>query len=150
MVNRQRIRTFVLGGLVGALAGILLAPRSGRELRGSLANRAGEARERGRETYFEAQERLQERLAESREGSPRQPARGPEHETGPGVASPGAPPEAFREPPRLREVSGEDFHREAPDTRSEELRRKVEQTRARLRQRLDGPPKTGPGEDRET
>src|SRR5829696_4316103 len=56
VLNRQRLRTFVLGGAVGALVGILLAPRSGKELRGSLANRAGEARERGRETYFDAQD----------------------------------------------------------------------------------------------
>ena len=69
MLNRQRLRTFVLGGAVGALVGILLAPRSGKELRGSLANRAGEARERGRETYFDAQEQMRERLAEVREGS---------------------------------------------------------------------------------
>ena len=69
MLDKQRLRTFVLGGAVGALVGILLAPRSGRELRGSLANRAGEARERGRETYFDAQEQMRERLAEVREGS---------------------------------------------------------------------------------
>src|SRR5918995_1901135 len=69
VLDRQRLRTFVLGGAVGALVGILLAPRSGKELRGSLANRAGEARERGRETYFDAQEQMRERLAEVREGS---------------------------------------------------------------------------------
>ena len=69
MLDKQRLRTFVLGGAVGALVGILLAPRSGRELRGSLANRAGEARERGRERYFGAQEQVRDRLAEAREGS---------------------------------------------------------------------------------
>ena len=68
MLDKRRLRTFVLGGAVGALVGILLAPRSGRELRGSIANRAGEARERGRETYFEAQEQMRDRLAEAREG----------------------------------------------------------------------------------
>ncbi|HKZ27325.1 MAG TPA: YtxH domain-containing protein, partial [Rubrobacteraceae bacterium] len=46
MVDKQKIGTFVLGGIAGALAGILLAPKSGKELRGSIANRAGEARER--------------------------------------------------------------------------------------------------------
>src|SRR3712207_2501352 len=55
VLDKQRLRTFLLGGAVGILAGILLAPRSGRELRGSIADRAGEARERSRETYFEAQ-----------------------------------------------------------------------------------------------
>ena len=69
MLDKQRLRTFVLGGAVGALVGILLAPRSGKELRGSLANRAGEARERSRETYFGAQEQMRDRLAEAREGS---------------------------------------------------------------------------------
>src|ERR687892_871776 len=73
VLDRQRLRTFVLGGAVGALVGILLAPRSGKELRGSLANRAGEARERGRESYFEAQEQMRERLAEVREGSRQSP-----------------------------------------------------------------------------
>src|SRR3712207_8232756 len=73
VLDRQRLRTFVLGGAVGALVGVLLAPRSGRELRGSLANRAGEARERGRETYFEAQERMRDRRAEVREGSRQRP-----------------------------------------------------------------------------
>src|SRR3712207_9333207 len=71
VLEKQRLRTFLLGGDAGTLAGILLAARSGRELRGSIANRAGEARERGRETYFEAQERVQERFAEARERAPR-------------------------------------------------------------------------------
>src|ERR687898_2491157 len=73
VLDRQRLRTFVLGGAVGALVGILLAPRSGKELRGSIANRAGEAREKGRETYFEAQEQMRDRLAEAREGSSQRP-----------------------------------------------------------------------------
>src|SRR5215218_6303155 len=64
VLNRQRLRTFVLGGAVGVLVGILLAPRSGKERRGALDNRAGEAGERGRETYFDAQEEMRERLGE--------------------------------------------------------------------------------------
>ena len=70
MLDKQRLRTFLLGGAAGILAGILLAPRSGKELRGSVKERAGEARERGRETLFEARERVQERLSVARE-SPR-------------------------------------------------------------------------------
>src|SRR5919106_5438570 len=97
VLDRQRLRTFVLGGAVGALVGILLAPRSGRELRGSLVNRAGEARERGRERYFDAQEQMRDRLAEVREGPL------PRHETADlgGSASP------VEETPRpyLRDVS---------------------------------------------
>src|SRR5918994_7264884 len=73
MVDKQKIGTFVLGGIAGAVAGILVAPKSGKELRGSIANRAGEAREKGRETYFEAQEQMRDRLAEAREGSSQRP-----------------------------------------------------------------------------
>ena len=138
MLDKQRLRTFVLGGAVGALVGLLLAPRSGSELRGSIANRAGEARERGRETYFEAQEQLRDRLAEAREG-PRQP---------PGVVDLGgsSPSQGETGAPRpyLRDVS-RDVAGENPDVeRSEELRRKVRETRERLRGREDG----GPGQER--
>lgn len=117
MLDKQRLRTFLLGGAAGILAGIFLAPRSGRELRGSIRERAGEVRERGRETLFETQERMQERLAEAREASPRPPDAG---DVAPGTQ------------PLLRDVS-----RDAGE-RSEELRRKVRETRARLKERLDG------------
>jgi gas vesicle protein len=143
VLDRQRLRTFVLGGAVGALVGILLAPRSGRELRGSLANRAGEARERGRETYFDAQEQMRERLAEVREGSRQRPE----------VVDLGGSPsseEAVPSRPHLRDVS-RDIEPEAveetnsPDAgRSEELRRKVRETRERLR----GPKDSGSGQER--
>ena len=131
MLDKQRLRTFVLGGAVGALVGILLAPRSGRELRGSLANRAGEARERGRERYFGAQEQMRDRLAEAREGS---------RNLRPDVADLGGTPDPEEETetprPRLRDVSkdvvvgGEET---ADVERSEELRRKIRETRERLR-----------------
>jgi len=142
VVDKQRLRTFVLGGAVGALVGILLAPRSGRELRGSLANRAGEARERGRESYFGAQEQMRDRLAEAREGS-RRPR--------PDVADLGGTPSQEEEPevsrPHLRDVS-RDVSRDviagaeepADEERSEELRRKVKETRERLRGREGGEP----------
>jgi gas vesicle protein len=128
VLDRQRLRSFLLGGAAGLLAGILLAPRSGRELRGSIRERAGEARERSRESLFEAQERMQERISETREG--------PDSRTGaePGPAEEAAP--AAR--PYLRDVSRE----EAPERsaeRSEELRRKVRETRARLRENPDRP-----------
>ena len=130
-MDKQRLRTFVLGGAVGALVGILLAPRSGRELRGSLANRAGEARERGRERYFGAQEQVRDRLAEAREGS-----RSPR----PDVANLGGTPDPEVETPRprLRDVSKDvvgDAGESADVERSEELRRKIRETRERLRGR---------------
>src|SRR5829696_245415 len=131
VLDRQRLRTFVLGGAVGALVGILLAPRSGKELRGSLANRAGEARERGRETYFEAQEQMRERLAEVREGSRQHPDTVDLGDSSPAGETTGTPR------PYLRDVS-RDLDEEAADEtvspdldaeRSEELRRKVRETR---------------------
>jgi gas vesicle protein len=111
--------------------GILLAPRSGKELRGSLANRAGEARERGRETYFDAQEQMRERLAEAREGS-----RGRSEGVDLGGSSPAS---AGTSRPYLRDVSrdvgSESFEETSgPEAeRSDELRRKVRETREKLR-----------------
>ncbi len=167
MIDKQRLRTFLLGGVAGALAGFLLAPRSGKELRGSIANRAGEARERGRETYFEAQERMAERFAER---SAERSARAPREER---RADPDLSQETVSDPrarrhdadaqptgelrrPALRDVSRDAFEPAplevaegipgpVPDKRSEELRKRVHETRARLRARLE---KSG-GEDPE-
>ncbi len=135
MLDKGRLRTFLLGGAAGLLTGVLLAPRSGKELRGSLADRAGEARERGRESYFETQEGVRERVAASREGRPPRP--GPE--APPANASTAAPRA------RLRDVSsgvepGEKETSGGGAERSEELRRKVRETRERLRGRRDPDP----------
>jgi gas vesicle protein len=142
VLDKQRLRTFLLGGAAGILAGIFLAPRSGKELRGSIMERAGEARERGRESLFEAQERMQERLAEARESSPRRNTESPDPRAG------DAAPDAPRRP-RLRDVSRDVVDESEPTgqgaERSEELRRKVRETRARLKERLDG----SQGEDRD-
>lgn len=135
-MDKGRLRTFLLGGAAGLLAGVLLAPRSGKELRGNLADRAGEARERGRESYFDAQENLRERVAASREG--RRPAETPEATDAVPSDAPTAAPR-----PHLRDVSsGADVGEEAREAdlaleRSEELRRKVRETRERLRGRRD-------------
>jgi gas vesicle protein len=139
VLDKQRLRTFLLGGAAGILAGILLAPRSGRELRGSIMERAGEARERGRETLFEAQERMQERLAEAREGSSWRPGAAEFSDSRPEEAAPDTP-----QRPQLRDVSRDVDEGESAE-RSEELRKKVRETRARLRERLDG----SRGEDRD-
>ena len=141
MLNKQKVGTFVLGGVAGALAGILLAPRSGKELRGSISSRAGEARERGRESYFEARERARERAAEARDVPPVReeeldltvgPAAEPEPVEPPPVFPSAAPP--------LRDVySDEAAPVEAPpEGDPEELRRRIQETRSRLRSRLDG------------
>ncbi len=99
---------------------------------GSLADRAGEARERGRESFFEAQEGLHERRSAHREG--RRPPSAPESEAA--HANPVAPR------PKLRDVStgveaGETEDPVGEAERSEELRRKVRETRERLRGRRD-------------
>ncbi|MDP8949531.1 MAG: YtxH domain-containing protein [Actinomycetota bacterium] len=135
MLDKQKLRTFVLGGIAGALAGVLLAPRSGKELRGSISNRAGEARERGRETYFEAQERMQERFSEAREHTPKET--GPDRESVveklPRLSS--DIEEVSPDPPLLRDVS-RDMPRPSPGEDPEELRRRIQETRLRLRARL--------------
>jgi hypothetical protein len=160
MLNKQRLTTFVLGGVAGALAGILLAPKSGKELRGSLASRAGEARERGRESYFEAQERVQERFAESRERHPHRGETTPEQAEDPlpTLGSPIAPEPVLgheppagapQGPPPLRDVSW-DAPRQAPgeEPDPEEIRRKIQETRSRLRARLEDPGNEAePGDD---
>lgn len=150
-MDKQRIRTFLIGGAAGVIAGILLTPRSGRELRGSISNRAGEARERGRERYFDMGERMQERISRARDGSPgRSPG---DDEVGfENAATVGESPAPSGEWPPLRDVSrdapiapppeadpfadvagtDEGEINEAPASRSEELRRKVRETRARL------------------
>ena len=147
MLDKQRLRTFLLGGAAGILAGILLAPRSGRELRDSIADRAGEARERSRETYFEAQERMRERLAEVREGSRRRPEDADLMTADATAPSPEDETPVSQRRPRLRDVSRDVVGEEAGETgeatgkgaeRSEELRKKVRETRARLTERRDG------------
>lgn len=130
-MDRARLRTFLLGSAAGLLAGVLFAPRSGRELRGSLADRAGEARERGRESYFETREGMLERRAAFRDGRDRT--------RDPAPAEPREEPAP--DPPRLRDVSegtGEPAGEAGGGAeRSEELRRKVRETRERLRGRRD-------------
>ena len=134
-MDRARLRTFLLGGAAGLLAGVLIAPRSGRELRGSLTDRAGEARERGRESFFETREGMRERRSAllDRRGRPAETSRQAPPEEHPVAA------------PRLRDVSHDpEATVEAPAEgpvkdpatgaeRSEELRKKVRETRERLR-----------------
>ena len=140
VLDKQRLRSFLLGGAAGIIAGILLAPRSGRELRGSIRDRAGEARERSRESLFEAQERMQERLSEARER--------PEGRPGPPAGAAPAPEPSPPPRPVLRDVSRSAGAQQSSGEgveRPEELRKKVRETRARLRENLDRP--RGGGED---
>ena len=160
MLDKGKLRTFVLGGIAGAAVGILLSPKSGRELRGSIANRAGEARERGRETYLDAQERARERLAEARDRPPPrvdapesapspQPAQPPRETTlAASAEGPNAEPDAEEpvpETPLLRDVSAGAPPEEGGGGDPEELRRRIRETRSRLRERSDGPGSGGTG-----
>jgi gas vesicle protein len=58
---------FLLGGVIGAAAGLLLAPRPGREMREMLAERSEGFRRRAQEVASEAQGRAGEWLDKSRE-----------------------------------------------------------------------------------
>lgn len=51
--------SFLIGGVFGAIGGLLLAPRSGKETREMLKTRADEFMEQGRETYSAQRDRLQ-------------------------------------------------------------------------------------------
>jgi len=156
LIDKQRIRTFLIGGAAGAIAGILLAPRSGRELRGSISNRAGEARERGRESYFDVGERMRERISRTRDGSP---SRTPSEEEAKfeSAATVGKSPDNEELWPPLRDVSRhapvppasdpfaetdyeeEVIAEETPSARSEVLRRRIRETRERLGERRGQP-----------
>lgn len=169
-MDKQRIRTFLIGGAAGIIAGVLLAPRSGRELRGTISNRAGEARERGRESYFDVGERMRERVSRARDRGFR-PSPGGESATPENVVGPtderipprsewpplrdvsrDAPPDPVVETPAdapaeaIADVPGESASDEAR-ARSEELRRKVRETRERLARGRESGPEPGPGED---
>ena len=134
-MDRARLRTFLLGGAAGLLAGVLIAPRSGRELRGSLTDRAGEARERGSESFFETREGMRERrsaLLERRGQSAETPRQAPPEEhpvAAPRLRDVSHDPEATVEAP----VEGPVKDPATGAERSEELRKKVRETRERLR-----------------
>ena len=58
---------FFLGGVIGAAAALLLAPKAGRETREMIAERGGEVARKAQELANEAQGRAGEWLDKSRE-----------------------------------------------------------------------------------
>ena len=56
----------ILGATIGALAGILLAPRPGEETRAQMKERTAGLRERAEELAVEARERVREAIEEGR------------------------------------------------------------------------------------
>ncbi|WP_047865292.1 YtxH domain-containing protein [Rubrobacter aplysinae] len=144
----EKLGTFVLGGIAGTVAGIMISPRSGRELRGAMSSRAGEARERGREGYFEARERARERLSGLRESGPHDEAEvslgdlgdlgEPEQPEADGVAPEQAPGRAPDEPAAHLRAVPPDEEPETSGEDSEDLKFRIRQTRERLRRRGPG------------
>ena len=56
----------LMGGILGALAGLLLAPKPGRQLRSELRERGEEAFEDARQFYAEAQEKAKTLVEDAR------------------------------------------------------------------------------------
>ena len=69
----------VIGAAIGAGLALLLAPRSGRELRGDLASRARKARESAADGYRQGRERVEHLVDKGREAYDK--ARGVAHRT---------------------------------------------------------------------
>ena len=57
---------FLIGGVLGALAGIFFAPKSGKELRSDLKERGSEALKEGKEIYADASTRAKEIIEEAK------------------------------------------------------------------------------------
>ncbi len=55
---------FVIGGAIGAIAGILLAPKAGAETREQLAQNAKEAAKRTKETVKEIQDKADDVISD--------------------------------------------------------------------------------------
>jgi len=61
------LKGFLFGGLVGAVLGLLLAPKSGKEIREDLKTKTDELIGQGREAYLAQKDRLQEVLEGGRQ-----------------------------------------------------------------------------------
>jgi gas vesicle protein len=59
-------RGIVAGGVFGALAGVLLAPKSGKELRSDISEKGREVFGEGREFYFDTRKRAKKVLKEAK------------------------------------------------------------------------------------
>lgn len=145
---KKRLGTFLLGGAVGALAGLFFAPKSGKDLRDTIMSRTEEAAERGREAYFETQDRVAERVAEVRDQVFSQPPPSmdeAQHEMQVDEhLDKGTSEDAVNSVTADDEAPGQEKPLQAQEPhssgKSEELLKKIEETRARLRQQLKGSP----------
>jgi len=70
MANEERGPGFstglILGGIIGALAGLLLAPKPGEETRARVMERTAGLRQKAEELTAEARERVREAIEEGR------------------------------------------------------------------------------------
>jgi len=57
---------FLIGGVLGALAGIFFAPKSGKELRSEIKEKGSEALREGKEIYADASTRAKEIIEEAK------------------------------------------------------------------------------------
>jgi gas vesicle protein len=59
------LKGFVIGGVLGALAGIFFAPKSGKELRSDIKEKGSEVLKDGKEIYADASTRAKEIIEEA-------------------------------------------------------------------------------------
>jgi gas vesicle protein len=57
---------FLIGGVLGALAGIFFAPKSGKDLRSDLKEKGSEVLKEGKEIYADASMKAKEIIAEAK------------------------------------------------------------------------------------
>ena len=57
---------FLIGGVLGALAGILFSPKSGKELRSDIKEKGSEVLKEGKEIYADASTRAKEIIEEAK------------------------------------------------------------------------------------
>jgi gas vesicle protein len=57
---------FLMGGVLGALAGIFFAPKSGKELRSDIKGKGGEVLEDAKEIYADANTKAKEIIEEAK------------------------------------------------------------------------------------
>ena len=61
------LKGLMVGGLLGGLAGIFLAPKSGKELRSDLQEKGSEALNEAKKAYLETQNRAQAFFGEAKD-----------------------------------------------------------------------------------
>ncbi len=64
--TRSFLRGFIIGGTLGALAGIFFAPKSGKELRSDIKERGGTVLRDAKEIYSESRAKAKEIIEEAK------------------------------------------------------------------------------------